>query len=86
MVNIRIVTSNVSKSEAKELLDKAQTIIDTKIKGPKFTKIRRDKLLSKDKTQVKVDDKEAPSLIDKELTATVKTKIDHLNLMLELMK
>ena len=52
MVNIRTITSNVSKSEAKDLLDKAQTIIDTKIKGPN-SKIRRDKLLSKDKKPVK---------------------------------
>ena len=74
MVNIRTITSNVSKSEAKELLDKAQTIIDTKIKGPN-TKSRRDKLLSKDKTPVKVDGEET-AVIDKELTATVKTKID----------
>ena len=75
MVNLRTITSNVSKSEAKELLDKAQTIIDTKIKGPN-TKSRRDKLLSKDKTPVKVDGEEAGAVIDKELTTTVKTKID----------
>jgi len=75
MVNIRTITSKVSKSEAKDLLDKAQTIIDTKIIGPN-TKSRRDKLLSKDKTPVKVDGEEAGAVIDKELTATVKTKID----------
>ena len=75
MVNLRTITSGVSKSEAKDLLDKAQTIIDTKIKGPN-TKSRRDKLLSKDKTPVKVDGEEAGAVIDKELTATVKTKID----------
>ena len=75
MVNLRTITSNVSKSEAKELLDKAQTIIDTKIKGPN-TKSRRDKLLSKDKTPVKVDG-ENGAVIDKELTTTAKTKIDH---------
>ena len=45
MVNPRTIASNISKSESKELLDKAQTIIDTKIKGPN-TKSRRDKLLS----------------------------------------
>jgi hypothetical protein len=72
MVNIRTITSNVSKSEAKELLDKAQKIIDTKIAGPN-TKIRRDKLLSKDKTPVKVEGKDT-AVIDKELTATAETK------------
>jgi hypothetical protein len=75
MVSIRKITSNVSKSEAKELLDKAQTIIDKKIKGPN-TKSRRDKLLSKDKTPVKIDGEEAGAVVDKELTAKVKTKID----------
>ena len=63
MVNLRKIASDVSKSEAKDLLDKAQTIIDTKIKGPN-TKSRRDKLLSKDKTPVKVDGEETAVIDD----------------------
>ena len=43
MVNLRTITQKVTKEEAKDLLDKAQDIINKDILGPKF---KREKLLS----------------------------------------
>ena len=55
MANLRTITSKVTKEEAKDLLDKAQDIINKDILGPNF---KREKLLStKDgkKKKVKID-------------------------------
>ena len=41
----------ITKAESKDLLDKAQNIIDKDILGPNF---KRDKLLKKDKKKDKV--------------------------------
>jgi len=73
MVNIRTITSKMTKSESKDLLDKAQNIIDKNILGDNF---KRDKLLKKDKkgTKVKIDGEDAGEIVDGELQATVKTK------------
>ena len=73
MANLRTITQKVTKEEAKDLLDKAQDIINKDILGPNF---KREKLLStKDgkKKKVKIDGEER-ELIDGELNAVVKTK------------
>ena len=73
MVNLRTITQKVTKDEAKDLLDKAQDIINKDILGPNF---KREKLLStKDgkKKKVKIDGEER-ELIDGELNAVVKVK------------
>jgi len=73
MVNLRTITQKVTKEEAKDLLDKAQDIINKDILGPNF---KREKLLSGDKgkkKKVKIDGEER-ELIDGELNAVVKTK------------
>ena len=56
MVNIRAIGQKFTKSEAKDLLDKAQNIIEKDVLGPNF---KREKLLKKDKSKkdkVKIDD------------------------------
>ena len=73
VVNLRTITSKVTKDEAKDILDKAQDIINKDILGPNF---KREKLLSGDKgkkKKVKIDGEER-ELIDGELNAVVKTK------------
>ena len=50
MVNPRTDYSKITKEEAKDLLDKAQDIINKDILGPKF---KREKLLSKRYKKVK---------------------------------
>ena len=50
MVNLRTITSKVTKEEAKDLLDKAQDIINKDILGPNF---KREKLLSTKKVKRK---------------------------------
>ena len=73
MVNLRTITSKVTKEEAKDLLDKAQDIINKDILGPNF---KREKLLSGDKgkkKKVKIDGEER-ELIDGETTGVVKVK------------
>ena len=63
----------ITKAESKDLLDKAQNIIDKDILGPNF---KRDKLLKKDKKKdkVKIDGEEVGTIVDGELSATIKTK------------
>ena len=51
MVNLRTITSKVTKDEAKDILDKAQDIIKKDILGDKF---QGDKLIKKDKKGTKV--------------------------------
>ena len=73
MVNLRTITQKVTKEEAKDLLDKAQDIINKDILGPNF---KREKLLSGDKgkkKKVKIDGEER-ELIDGETTGLIKVK------------
>jgi len=73
MVNLRTITQKVTKEEAKDLLDKAQDIINKDILGPNF---KREKLLSGDKgkkKKVKIDGEEK-ELIDGETTGLIKVK------------
>ena len=73
MANLRTIIQKVTKEEGKDLLDKAQDIINKDILGPNF---KKEKLLSRDKSKtkkVKVDGEER-ELIDGELTGVVKTK------------
>ena len=74
MVNLRAIGQKFTKSEAKDLLDKAQNIIEKDVLGPNF---KREKLLKKDKNKkdkVKIDGEEVGTMVDGELSATVKTK------------
>ena len=57
MVNIRAIGSKFTKSEAKELLNDAKSLIDKKVLGEKF---KREDLINKKeiKKKVKVDGEE----------------------------
>ena len=75
MVNLRAIGQKFTKSEAKDLLDKAQNIIEKDVLGPNF---KREKLLSRgaaNKIRITVNFDLCLILVPKFPTPTAKTII-----------
>ena len=75
----------ITKAESKDLLDKAQNIIDKDILGPNF---KRDKLLKKDKKKIrlKLTAKKSEQLLTANLVLLLKLRLKFQNLMLKLIR